>query len=153
MPAVAQFLRKHQFTTLWLFSLLVTFLSTSFRTEPHNTVAVRFLGEPSRSTSIGTSQRNGVIYVPLNDLARIFKLDTHADQEARKFEIHTDRYVITSTAGSPYVTVTDEKQTTNVVQLPVPATARDDGFWAPVEYFIPILDFALTENVVFDRAT
>src|SRR5712671_1568974 len=150
MPVTVQFRRKRPIKILWLFPFLFTFLfTTAFTTEPPNTIAIRFLGEPSRSTSIGTSERNGVMYIPFRDLARIFKLDTHADREARKFEIHSDRYVITSAAGNPYVTVTDEKQTTNVVQLPVPAISIDDGVWTPVEYFIPILDFALTENVVF----
>jgi N-acetylmuramoyl-L-alanine amidase len=125
---------------------------TSFTTPPHQTVSVKFLGEPSRSTTISTSPVNGVLYVPLSDLASIFRLTARPDPEAQKIELRTEHYVITSSAANPYVTVTDEKQTTNVVQLPVPVLSQDGGFMIPIEYFTPILDYALTENVLYDRA-
>jgi N-acetylmuramoyl-L-alanine amidase len=137
---------------LSLLASLALFLTAS-GTTPHKTVSVKFSGEPSRSTSIAAVQRNGIAYVLLSDLARVFRLDLHADAEADKFELRTDHYVITSTLANPYVTVTDEKQTTNVVQLPVPALPQDEGVLVPVEYFVPILDYALTENVVYDRTT
>lgn len=129
------------------FFLLLAFASS----RAQNSLPVTFLNDSARSTSVGMFVRNGVTYGSLNNLARVFRMDMYSHPETEKLEFRTDAFIITVTADNPFVVIADIRNNGNVVQLPADVRFAANTFFVPVESFIPILDYIMTEDLAFDR--
>lgn len=116
-----------------------------------NDLPLIFLHDSTRSTRIGLIVHDGVVYGALDDLARVFVIDSYFDSVAQRLELQTGAYTIKVSADNPFVLVTDLKQNSNVVQLTAIVRRTGKRFFAPIESFIPILDYISTETIVFDR--
>ena len=130
---------------------ILVLLFFTVQATAQNSLPVTFLQDSSRTTSIGTVLRNGVVYGSLDDLARTFIIDTYADIEAQKFELRTDGYTIKATADNPFIVVTDVQKNSNVVQLSSEVRYAAETYFVPLESFIPILDYISTEAINYDR--
>ncbi|HTK81086.1 MAG TPA: N-acetylmuramoyl-L-alanine amidase [Bacteroidota bacterium] len=125
-------------------------LFTSFAFA-QNSLPVTFLQAPSRNSHIGKFTRNGMTYGSLDDLARVFVIDTYADSDAAKMELRTEAYTITASAGNPFIVLTDLQHNSNVVQMPAEVRFAAGSYFVPLESFIPILDYISPEAIAFDR--
>ncbi len=133
-----------------LLGLILFFFFSSFLFAQY-TVEVRFAGNPPHSTYAGTIERNGILFVSLNDVAEIFKLDMYINKTTEKIELKGDSYLLKSTANSPFVVVSD-RSNASVVQLPLPVLFAAGSLFAPLEGFVPILDIIVPEKVLFNRS-
>jgi N-acetylmuramoyl-L-alanine amidase len=132
-------------TYAFLFFIIAT------ASDAQNSLPVIFLSDSTRNTSVGMFTRNGTSYGSLDDLARVFKMDTYNHSETQKLELRTDAFSITVTANNPFIVVADIRNAGNIVQLPVNVRYAAGTFFVPVESFIPILDYIMTEDIAFDR--
>jgi N-acetylmuramoyl-L-alanine amidase len=107
---------------------------------PQNSMPVRFAGDPSKNSSIGTFTKNGVIYGSLNDLARIFNLRTYINTETSKLEVASEELTLKVTGNNPFIILTDKKENANLLQLPVPAIFAANAFFVPLQPVIPIFN-------------
>lgn len=103
-----------------------------------NSMPVRFPGNPSKNSSIGTFVKNGVLYGSLNDLARIFNLRTYVNTETIKLEVSSEELTLKVTGNNPFVILYDKKENANLLQMPVPAINAANSFFVPLQSFIPI---------------
>ena len=130
---------------------IIVFLVFTTAVSAQNSLPVTFLQDSSRNMHIGIFIRIGVTYGSLDDLARVFTIDTYIDDEASKFELRTDAYSIKVSVDNPFITITDLQQNTNVVQLPANVRYAANAFFVPLESFIPILNYVLTETILYDH--
>src|SRR5713101_8723391 len=113
-------------------SLIFLLLTASGTAAAQTSLPVRFLQDSSHNTRIGIFDHNRVTYGSLDDLARVFTLDTYIDTEAQRFELRTDGYTVKVTADNPFVIVTDVQKNSNVVQLPMNVRFVSRTFFAPL---------------------
>lgn len=123
---------------------------TSFAAAQYS-LEVRFVTSPERTTYIATLQRNAVIYGAINDLAAAFNLDVRNFAPRQQLELKTSRYTIRVTADNPFVVVSDGKKQLSVEQLPILPIFAAKTLFAPLEFFIPVLDAVLDEEIVFNK--
>jgi len=112
---------------------------------------VRFVTSPERTTYIATVHRNTVIYGAINDLAAAFKLDIRNFASRRQVELQTSRYIIRVAADNPFIVVSDGKKHLSVEQLPILPIFAAKTLFVPLEFFIPVLDAVLDEEIVFNK--
>ncbi len=99
------------------------------------------LKNPSASKYVSAVTINGVRYVSLPDLVRMFGLNFYYNPVIKKMEIKLSLAEIKLAAENPFVVVMDfatRKQTP--LQLPVPTHAIGDSLFAPLFYFLPIFN-------------
>ncbi|HEV8538073.1 MAG TPA: N-acetylmuramoyl-L-alanine amidase [Bacteroidota bacterium] len=134
-----------------VFAIVFLLALASTVAAAQSTLPVVFLQDSLRNTRIGTIAPDRVAYGSLDDLARVFIIDTYYDSWAQNYEIQTGAYKIKVSADNPFVLITDLQQNSNVVQLPASIHVIAKRFFAPLEWFIPILDYVSTETIAFDR--
>ncbi len=110
-----------------------------------------FLQDSARTTQLGMFNRNGIVYGSLGDLARALRIDTYRDDEAQKFELRTEAFSVKVSANTMFVLITDHNQNGDIYQLPVPVRVSANSYYAPLESFMPILNYLVAEDVAFDR--
>jgi len=131
---------------LYLFVLFCAILNAGFLSA-QNSMPVRFPGNPSRNSSIGTFTKNGVLYGSLNDLARIFSLRTYINTETIKLEVSSEDLTLKVTGNNPFVVLYDKKENANLLQMPVPAIYAANSFFIPLGSFIPIFKAVSADDI------
>lgn len=96
---------------------------------------------------------NGVRYISLPDLVRMFGLNYFYNATTKKMEVKLSRAEIKLAAENSFVVVTDfatRKETP--LQLPLPTHAIGDTLYAPLLYFLPIFNSISRTELGVDTA-
>ncbi len=120
--------------------------------QSQNKLSVTFEQEPSRSASISTLQQAGLLYASIDDLARLFHLQSFHSLETQKLEITTKQYTLRMTASNPFVIFFDQNRTGSVLQLQHDVVYQGRSFFVPVEEFTNVFDDIMPEDIHFDRS-
>lgn len=128
-----------------LFILLSSFAVAQYSLE------VRFVTSPERTTYIAAVQRNDVVFGAINDIAAAFNLDIRNFAPRQQLELKTVRYTIRLAANNPFIVVSDGKKHLSVEQLPTLPIFAANTLFVPLEFFIPVLDAVLDEEIVFNK--
>src|SRR5258707_13461479 len=131
--------------------IFVMFIAAATAAVAQNSFPVTFLQDSSHNSRVAVFDRGNLAYGSLDDIARVFTLDTYVDSKSQKFEMRTEGYTVSVTAGNPFVIVTDLQKNTNVVQLPAGVRRIARTYFAPLETFVPILDYISSEMITLDR--
>ena len=108
---------------------------------------------PAASKYVSAITINGMRYVSLPDLVRMFGLNYFYNPATKKMEIKLSRAEIKLAAENSFVIVTDyatRKQTP--LQVPVPTHAVGDTLYAPLLYFLPIFNSISRTELAVDTA-
>jgi N-acetylmuramoyl-L-alanine amidase len=162
-------MRLKQNSIVWVHSVLWWSIFVFFPSPPlhaqQNTLRVDFENDPSRSTTMGIVRKQNTVYGSLNDLARIFSLSTYENSAARKLELssHTEdsdkrgepaRYRVKVSAGNPFVVIADQSplsgQRRTIYQLPLNVLHSGDGYFVPLNAFIPFFDRVFNKAINYD---
>jgi N-acetylmuramoyl-L-alanine amidase len=128
---------------LFLFPPLVTALG-------ENTMKVVFSDDPSRNTSIGVFERQGVTYLSLSDLTNVLRLNTFENTAARKLEIKLPSGRIKVSGDNPFLVLTDEGQRRSIHQLSADVVYAADAYFVPLVSFVPIFGSLLDGAISYD---
>jgi N-acetylmuramoyl-L-alanine amidase len=132
---------------------IVLFLSALCRELPaQTTIPVVFLQDSTLTDRIGTMSRGGTLFGSLDHLARVFRIDTYRDDSTSKFELRTEAYSIKVSVENTFVLITDHQQNGNVYQLPLAVQRSAGEYYAPLESFIPILNYIVADDISYDKA-
>ncbi len=108
---------------------------------------------PSASRYVRAVTIDGVRFVSLPDLIRMFGLNYFYNPTTKKMEIKLSRAQMKLASENSFVIVTDlatRKQT--ALQLPVPTRAVGDTLFAPLLYFMPIFNSISQTELAVDTA-
>ncbi|MBI5475349.1 MAG: N-acetylmuramoyl-L-alanine amidase [Ignavibacteriales bacterium] len=116
-----------------------------------NSVQIEYIQKKSRNTQIGSFIKNDITYGSLNDLGYVLNLRLYTNQNSKKLELRNSEITIRVTAGNSFVVIVDNKENANLHQLPVNIIFAAGSFFAPLEYFIPLLKIAISEEIAFQK--
>lgn len=134
-----------------LFLLIIPYFIIPSTSPSQNSLPVVFLQDSARSTQVSSFTRGGTVYGSLDNLARVFTINTYRDEEADKFELRTEAFSIKVSSGSTFILITDHQQNGNVYQIPLPVQFLGKSYFVPLESFIPILNYIVADDVTYDR--
>ena len=115
-----------------------------------NTMNVVFSDDPSRNTSVGVFERQGIMYVSLSDLTDVLRLSAYENTVAQKLEISLPSVRLKVSGANPFVVLTGEGRRTSVHQLPANILHAAGAFFVPLTSFLPILGSVLDAAITFD---
>jgi N-acetylmuramoyl-L-alanine amidase len=130
------------------FSILLLLSSASAQ----QSLEVRFVERPERTTFISAFQHAGSQYSSLSDLASTFQLDIEARMDGKRLDLKTDTYTIRVVEDNPFVVIVDRNNSASIEQLHIKPIRVFGRLFIPLDTFIPILNAVLREEIVFNRA-
>ncbi|MGA9406280.1 MAG: N-acetylmuramoyl-L-alanine amidase [Bacteroidota bacterium] len=108
---------------------------------------------PAASKYVSAITINGMRYVSLPDLVRMFGLNYFYNPVTKKMEIKLSRAEIKLAAENSFVILTDyATRTQTTLQVPVPTHAVGDTLYAPLLYFLPIFNSISRTELAVDTA-
>ncbi len=113
------------------------------------TLPLRFLQEPARNADLGMIEREGTVYISLNDLGPAFGLRLAPDPETQRLELQAGTFTVRVSAENPFIIIADRLQNASIIQLPMNVIGDRQAFYAPVEQFIPLFNSLLAEEITY----
>jgi len=127
-----------------LLSLLLL-LSIGSEVRAQNLTVV-FSNDPNSSATVKTNYYKDILFLSVDDFARIFQARTYFSKENNKIKIYLDDKTIKITAFNPFILVDQQ-----VYQLPVETKVIDREIYVPLVYFIDIINEVIPNRIVYNK--
>ena len=131
-------------------SVAVALLSWSVFAQ-RNTLSLVFENDPSRTVTVGSFERSGVVYGSLRDLAGGFSLGMYENKIANKLELSRGSVRLKVSGGNPFVTLTDQTGRRSTYQLPREVLHAAGAFFVPLDPFLPLFERVSGRSSMLDR--
>ena len=111
-----------------------------------------FIENGKDTKSISAWQREGILYVPISELAKALSLNYFENEQTGKVELKSNYYLLKATPRSPYLIVTP-RSTGNpkVFQLPTSTYYRNDNTLIPIPFSIDALEIVFERELKFEK--
>ena len=130
--------------------IILLFLAVN-SARAQNMMPVQFPQNPSRNTQVGMFIKDNTVYGSINDLADVFGLTVFFYPEAQKLELRSAQFTVKITSNNTFIIITDQKNNASIVQLSTNVLYAASTFFAPMDQFVPVLNYVISENIVYDR--
>lgn len=104
-------------------------------------VDVHFSGEGSRQ-SVNTIEKDGVLYLQLDEFAGLLNLRHYFIDENRKFVIRSGSHAIKLMGDNPFFMIDDQ-----LYQLPLPTLLQDEKVYIPLALFVAVSKDVLPAHI------
>jgi N-acetylmuramoyl-L-alanine amidase len=133
-----------------LFLILTGLSLLAPRTQSQeNTLRVEFDQDPSRATSIGALERQGIQYASVNDLARLFSVSAARYEQTGKLELRQPPFTVTLCPDNPFVVFRDQNRRETVYQLRHGVVYGAGSYYIPLDSFRPLFGTLLNSPVAY----
>ncbi len=143
--------KKSTHTLRMNYLFVMMFILTRMIGYSQSAIKLEFVNDLSKNKQIQALQKGKVMYGSLNDISSAFRLTSSTVNENQQFEFQAKEYKIRVTSGNPFVSITDAKSSTSILQLPYDVEYRNATFLVPVESFIDIFDDLTSDEMVYDK--
>lgn len=116
-----------------------------------NPLRLIFDAEPSRKATVGAFRQRGVVYVSVDDLAKVFALNTYQNRDARKLELKELPLRLTVSATNSFVVRADHSGRRAVHQISAPVVFASGSYYAPAASFVPLFNQTFNKDLSYDR--
>jgi N-acetylmuramoyl-L-alanine amidase len=111
---------------------------------------VVFQQNSSRNASIAEFTRENVVYGSLNDLLKIFVLKNTFDEQTGRMEFRGHGLAVRMFPDNPFVVITAADSSSNIAQLPYRVLRENNAFYVPVQWFLPIFQNLIEDDIAYD---
>ncbi len=145
--------RRKKILQLFYLNCLVLCLLISLQMIGYSqgSIQLEFVNDLTRNKQIHALQKSKVAFASINDLASAFRFTSNPINENHQFEFQAKEYKVRVTSGNPFISITDAKNSTSIIQLPFDVEYSGSDYVVPVESFIDMFDDLTTEEMVYDR--
>jgi len=134
----------------------IIFYLTLILLTPANLLAQQvenlFIVTGKETKSVSAWQRDGILYVPITELAEALSINYFENDKTGKVELKSNYFLLKSTPRSPYIIVTPRSSgIPKVYQLPTSTYLRNDETFIPIQYTIDALEIILERELKFEK--
>lgn len=130
---------------LFFFILLINFTGFSQKTSSLELI------NGTDSYKIPTYERYSTVYISIDALAKALSLNAYYNPDTKKLELKFKNYNVKFTAENPFVVLTSNADSKNVIyQLPTSTYLIKGQIYVPVKYALQPMQIALDKNLVLD---
>jgi N-acetylmuramoyl-L-alanine amidase len=120
----------------FFFFLPVALKSSPFRSIQTKNEEINVVSDAERiDSSIPSLQKWGYLYISVEDFAQAMHFGIYTNDEKKKSVLYLQKDRITFTANNTFVKVNDQ-----IVQVPLESVWVEGEVWAPLKYFIPLIN-------------
>jgi len=130
--------------------LLLAFiiLSASFGYAQNKSVKIKYNG---KEKSIPSFVKNGIVFVPINDLAEGLGINYFYNKSVQKTELKFKNFNLKFSGNNPFVVKTRKGEIVDVIQLPVPAGLSGNRIFVPLEAVLTQFQSGLNTDFEFNE--
>jgi N-acetylmuramoyl-L-alanine amidase len=111
-----------------------------------------FIVTEKGTKSVSAWQREGILYVPISELAEALSINYFENDETGKVELKSNYFLLKTTPRSPYVIVTPRSSgVPKVYQLPTSTYLKNDKTFIPLQFSIDALEIIAERELKFEK--
>jgi len=111
-----------------------------------------FIVNEKVTKSVSAWQREGILYVPISELAEAFSINYFENDKTGKVELKSNYFLLKSTPRSPYLLVTPRSNgAPKVYQLPTSTYLKNDKTFIPLQFSIDALEIIVERELKFEK--
>ncbi|MDH3269542.1 MAG: N-acetylmuramoyl-L-alanine amidase, partial [Ignavibacteria bacterium] len=111
-----------------------------------------FIVTEKGTKSVSAWQREGILYVPISELAEVLSINYFENDKTGKVELKSNYYLLKTTPRSPYVIVTPRSTgIPKVFQLPTSTYLRNNKTFIPLQFSIGALEIIVERELNFEK--
>lgn len=134
----------------------IIFYLTLLLLTPVNLIAQQvenlFIVTGKETKSVSAWQRDGILYVPITELAEALSINYFENDKTGKVELKSNYFLLKSTPRSPYIIVTPRSSgIPKVYQLPTSTYIRNDETFIPIQFTIDALEIIVEHELKFEK--
>jgi N-acetylmuramoyl-L-alanine amidase len=111
-----------------------------------------FIVTDKGTKSVSAWQREGILYVPISEIAEALSINYFENDKTGKVELKSNYFLLKSTPRSPYLIVTARSSgIPKVYQLPTSTYLRNDKTFIPLQFSINALEIIIEHELKFEK--
>ncbi len=111
-----------------------------------------FIVADQQTKSISAWMHEGIVYVPITELAEALLLNYFESKSTGKVELKSNYYLLKSTPRNPYIVVTPRSSgVPKVFQLPTSTYFRNNHIFIPLQFAIAPLEIIIERELKFEK--
>jgi len=133
-----------------IFHLILFFISINsiFAQQVENL----FIATEQGTKSVSAWQREGILYVPIAELAKALSINFYKNVETAKVELKSNYFLLKTTPRSPYIIITPRSSgVPKVYQLPISTYFRNDETLIPIQFSTDALEIIFERELKFQK--
>ena len=129
----------------------LTLVTISFNCTLAQQVESLFIVKDNNTKSVSAWQREGIVYVPLAELAEALSINYYENPSTGKVELKSNYFFLKTTPRNPYIIVTPRSTgEAKVYQLPTSTYWKNDQTLIPIQFAIDALEIILEHELKFE---
>ena len=129
----------------YIFYWIIIFLIT-FRVVSAQELTVVYSNDPYASAVVRTISDKNIRYISIQDFANLFNARTYFSEQNKKSVIYLDDRILKISAINPFILI--DKQ---VYQLPLETIFQKGEIFAPLTYFLEVIDLILPNRIIYNK--
>jgi len=109
-------------------------------------LTVVYANDPYASATVRTISDENFRYVAVQDFANLFNARTYFSEQNKKLVVYLDDKILKISAFNPFILIDQQ-----VYQLPLETTFLQGEIFAPLNYFLDIIDRILPNRIIYNQ--